>query len=254
MKRNGIVAKVKYLVKNVECRKKSDGEECDIFHVNSSVVPTLISNRKTLAMMDLDSESSQLDDGKSINITELLQSNVFLPKPASSPLMFDDEVISNRTQTQPGQPFTFNQTIPSEMSTLPSQWTANFRTPLIEASDYDIRPISHPTDAIVLSVSPTERVSTCEQCIYAENFMGSCSVYDNSSLTGVTVIDGFKGNSDDSFVGSELQIKRTRLDPISEVTDADIPSISEDVADVLRELAESTKAINDRLLSLREDW
>ncbi|KAG4067538.1 hypothetical protein HA402_005310 [Bradysia odoriphaga] len=207
--------------------------------------------------MSVESQASQLNDEKSLNTSQ--QKDLFLTKIASSPLMFDDDMISNGIQTLPDPEYTFNQVLSAMDSTLPSQWTPNFKIP--SGTGYSMVPRSDQTDTIFLSMSPIERVSTCGLCDYTNN-LNESNDYHNRTVTDVTVIDDLNGNLENNFAGTELEIlrKRARLTETSEVapdvlliSDTGPIKTSEETSNVLGMLAESTKAINDHLMSLHAD-
>ncbi|XP_037043420.1 uncharacterized protein LOC119079537 isoform X2 [Bradysia coprophila] len=195
--------------------------------------------------MSLESQESKLNDEKAINTSQ--QNDLFLTKIASSPLMFDDEIISNGIQTLPDPAYTFNQVLSTMDSTLPSQWTPNVKIP--SGTGYTNVPRSDQTDTILLSMSSIERVSTCGLCDCTNN-LNESNDYHNRTVTDVTVIDGLNGHLE----------KRARFTETPEVAPdilliSDTGSIKTSVesSNVLRMLAESTKAINDHLMSLHAD-
>ncbi len=203
--------------------------------------------------MSFKSHTSQADPNSKSNSQQLHP-----PVRASSPCMFDESMVSFEVLSQFHQTFGYNRVI-SNQATQPSA-SVNSKILSIPPVTYNpsifpLTPTSLRMDAAVLSFSQIERVTTCRLCDQ-ETQLNQCTDSHNRSITEVTQNVLY---SEDYCVGSVpgSSPKRLRLD---EPTDDSLTlnlswtKVSAETSHLLQRLHDSTKAINDQLVSLHSDW
>lgn len=184
-----------------------------------------------------------IDENEENEESDKHQSGQRLPKKPSSPLMFDDDMIS--VYSGLNHSFEFSQLKTNQKS--PSQWKEISRIPSNESNS-----------PLVLSMSQIERVSTCRICDDEADCLNESTDYHNRSVADFAQISM---NSDVSSDASHAVVgfapKRVRFSEASEV-DPSIPSFSHlkltETFDIAKKINDQDKVITDQIASLHEDW
>lgn len=208
--------------------------ECTYVHAYSSKHMQLVNHPK----MSYEKKTSRIDGNSQIN-KQLIRKR--LPEKPSSPLMFDDDVLTAEVYSQINRSSAFNQLMPSQS---PPEWTQNIKI-------QSIRESGGSPAAVFLSMSQIERVSTCHLCDNGASLNDSTDFH-NRSITDVARITL---HSDDSNVMRHSP-KRARLnEPLMDnATNVSVYSIVTDTSDIFTKINDQAKAIDSQLVALHEDW
>lgn len=191
--------------------------------------------------MSFESRTSYIDQNAEKNDRQMAKR---LPEKPSSPLMFDDDLISVCSQLN--RSYAYNRVISNQNS--PSERMHSSKIPSNECSAFTM-PRSHGTESVFLSASQIERVNACLLCI-DDPCLNESADYHNRTITEAQNSDD--DSSIDSVIGSLP--KRARLDETVSDVLLNFDLNLDETSDISADLFEQTKAIDDQISSLHEDW